>query len=88
MVKVEYRESIQKSLVVLYYRGYTKYSICKEYGISRSMLNHWIELYFGEKKDSSEVMTFLQLRELKKQKEKLEQEISILSEAITLFESP
>lgn len=87
MARAEYAENVQKSLVALYYRGNTKYSICKEYGIPRSLLDIWIEKYSGEEIETNEVLSFLQVRELKKQKETLQEEISALSEAINLFEN-
>ncbi|EHT4840971.1 helix-turn-helix domain-containing protein, partial [Listeria monocytogenes] len=47
----------------------------------------WIEKYSGEEIETNEVLSFLQVRELKKQKEALQEEISALSEAINLFEN-
>ncbi|EAC5025185.1 helix-turn-helix domain-containing protein [Listeria monocytogenes] len=88
MARVEYKEVVQKSLVFLYYRGATISSICKEYGIPRQTFHQWLKKYSGEKIATKEVVTFLQIRELKKQKIKLEDEIVILNEAIELLESP
>lgn len=85
VARAEYKEVIQKSLVVLYYRGASISSICKEYGIPRYTFLKWLKQYSGERIETEEVLTFLQIRELKKQKIKLEEEIAMLDEAIKLF---
>ncbi|HHT6268818.1 TPA: helix-turn-helix domain-containing protein, partial [Listeria monocytogenes] len=58
-------------------------SICKEYGIPRYEFHKWMKLH-----DADKLETFLQIRELKQQKNKLEEEILFLNEAINLLESP
>ncbi|ENZ6317072.1 helix-turn-helix domain-containing protein, partial [Listeria monocytogenes] len=86
--RIEYGEEIQKSLLVLYSRGSTIQSICKEYGIPRYEFHKWMKLHDADKLETKEVETFLQIRELKQQKNKLEEEILFLNEAINLLESP
>ncbi|AGR06938.1 helix-turn-helix domain-containing protein [Listeria monocytogenes] len=88
MARIEYGEEIQKSLLVLYSRGSTIDSICKEYGIPRYEFHKWMKLHDADKLETKEVKTFLQIRELKQQKNKLEEEILFLNEAINLLESP
>ncbi|EII4614722.1 helix-turn-helix domain-containing protein [Listeria monocytogenes] len=88
MARIEYGEEIQKSLLVLYSRGSTIDSICKEYGIPRYEFHKWMKLHDSDKLETKEVETFLQVRELKQQKNKLEEEILFLNEAIKLLESP
>ncbi|EAD1384685.1 helix-turn-helix domain-containing protein [Listeria monocytogenes] len=88
MARIEYGEEIQKSLLVLYSRGSTIDSICKEYGIPRCEFHKWMKLHDSDKLETKEVETFLQIRELKQQKNKLEEEILFLNEAINLLESP
>ncbi|EAD8850785.1 helix-turn-helix domain-containing protein [Listeria monocytogenes] len=88
MARIEYGEEIQKSLLVLYSRGSTIDSICKEYGISRYEFHKWMKLHDADKLETKEVKTLLQIRELKQQKNKLEEEILFLNEAINLLESP
>ncbi|EAD7567139.1 helix-turn-helix domain-containing protein [Listeria monocytogenes] len=88
MARIEYGEEIQKSLLVLYSRGSTIDSICKEYGIPRYEFHKWMKLHDADKLETKEVKTFLQIRELKQQKNKLEEEILFLNEAIKLLESP
>ncbi|HEL6713752.1 helix-turn-helix domain-containing protein [Listeria monocytogenes] len=88
MARIEYEEKIQKSLLVLYFRGSTIQSICKEYGIPRYEFHKWMKLHDADKLETKEVKTFLQIRELKQQKNKLEEEILFLNEAINLLESP
>ncbi|EAC9020820.1 helix-turn-helix domain-containing protein [Listeria monocytogenes] len=88
MARIEYGEEIQKSLLVLYSRGPTIDSICKEYGIPRYEFHKWMKLHDADKLETKEVKTFLQIRELKQQKNKLEEEILFLNEAINLLESP
>ncbi|EIA7406602.1 helix-turn-helix domain-containing protein, partial [Listeria monocytogenes] len=82
MARIEYGEEIQKSLLVLYSRGSTIQSICKEYGIPRYEFHKWMKLHDADKLETKEVETFLQIRELKQQKNKLEEEILFLNEAI------
>ncbi|EAG5068413.1 helix-turn-helix domain-containing protein, partial [Listeria monocytogenes] len=86
MARIEYGEEIQKSLLVLYSRGSTIDSICKEYGIPRYEFHKWMKLHDADKLETKEVKTFLQIRELKQQKNKLEEEILFLNEAINLLE--
>lgn len=88
MARIEYEEKIQKSLLVLYSRGSTIDSICREYGIPRYEFHKWMKLHDADKLETKEVKTFLQVRELKQQKNKLEEEIMFLNEAINLLESP
>ncbi|MCI2434289.1 helix-turn-helix domain-containing protein [Listeria monocytogenes] len=88
MARIEYGEEIQKSLLVLYSRGSTIDSICKEYGIPRYEFHKWMKLHDADKLETKEVKTFLQIRELKQQKNKLEEEILFLNDAINLLESP
>ncbi|EAD0710824.1 helix-turn-helix domain-containing protein [Listeria monocytogenes] len=88
MARIEYGEEIQKRLLVLYSRGSTIDSICKEYGIPRYEFHKWMKLHDADKLETKEVETFLQIRELKQQKNKLEEEILFLNEAINLLESP
>ncbi|HFK0732535.1 TPA: helix-turn-helix domain-containing protein [Listeria monocytogenes] len=88
MARIEYGEEIQKSLLVLYSRGSTIDSICREYGIPRYEFHKWMKLHDADKLETKEVETFLQVRELKQQKNKLEEEILFLNEAIKLLESP
>ncbi|EGL4210907.1 helix-turn-helix domain-containing protein, partial [Listeria monocytogenes] len=87
MARIEYEEKIQKSLLVLYFRGSTIQSICREYGIPRYEFHKWMKLHDADKLETKEVKTFLQIRELKQQKNKLEEEILFLNEAINLLES-
>ncbi|EAD1319018.1 TPA: helix-turn-helix domain-containing protein, partial [Listeria monocytogenes] len=82
MARIEYGEEIQKSLLVLYSRGSTIDSICREYGIPRYEFHKWMKLHDADKLETKEVKTFLQIRELKQQKNKLEEEILFLNEAI------
>ncbi|EAH0331013.1 helix-turn-helix domain-containing protein, partial [Listeria monocytogenes] len=86
MARIEYGEEIQKSLLVLYSRGSTIDSICKEYGIPRYEFHKWMKLHDADKLETKEVKTLLQIRELKQQKNKLEEEILFLNEAINLLE--
>ncbi|HAO5978040.1 TPA: helix-turn-helix domain-containing protein, partial [Listeria monocytogenes] len=68
--------------------GSTIDSICKEYGIPRYEFHKWMKLHDADKLETKEVKTLLQIRELKQQKNKLEEEILFLNEAINLLESP
>lgn len=71
MARIEYGEEIQKSLLVLYYRGSTIDSICKEYGIPRYEFHKWMKLHDADKLETKEVKTLLQIRELKQQKKQI-----------------
>ncbi|EAF7891353.1 helix-turn-helix domain-containing protein, partial [Listeria monocytogenes] len=63
MARIEYGEEIQKSLLVLYSRGSTIQSICREYGIPRYEFHKWMKLHDADKLETKEVKTFLQVRE-------------------------
>ncbi|EHB1569914.1 helix-turn-helix domain-containing protein, partial [Listeria monocytogenes] len=54
----------------------------------RYEFHKWMKLHDADKLETKEVETFLQIRELKQQKNKLEEEILFLNEAINLLESP
>lgn len=82
------KKKFNSSLLVLYFRGSTIQSICKEYGIPRYEFHKWMKLHDADKLETKEVKTLLQIRELKQQKNKLEEEILFLNEAINLLESP
>ncbi|EAG9000991.1 helix-turn-helix domain-containing protein, partial [Listeria monocytogenes] len=56
--------------------------------IPRYEFHKWMKLHDADKLETKEVKTFLQVRELKQQKNKLEEEILFLNEAINLLESP
>lgn len=71
MARIEYGEEIQKSLLVLYSRGSTIDSICKEYGIPRYEFHKWMKLHDADKLETKEVKTLLQIRELKQQKKQI-----------------
>lgn len=71
MARIEYGEEIQKSLLVLYSRGSTIDSICKEYGIPRYEFHKWMKLHDADKLETKEVETLLQIRELKQQKKQI-----------------
>ncbi|EAF1750032.1 TPA_asm: helix-turn-helix domain-containing protein, partial [Listeria monocytogenes] len=49
MARIEYEEKIQKSLLVLYFRGSTIQSICREYGIPRYEFYKWMKLHDADK---------------------------------------
>ncbi|MBC1244337.1 transposase [Listeria welshimeri] len=88
MAKAHYEEDFKKRLVDLYLLGVNISYICKEYGILHRELYQWIDQYAEEKSESTEVNNFLQLRELRIQKVKLEKEVSLLNEAIDFLENP
>lgn len=72
-----------------YTLGGLPYSLsAREYGIPRYEFYKWMKLHDADKLETKEVKTFLQIRELKQQKNKLEEEILFLNEAINLLESP
>lgn len=83
------RKISKKSLVALYRRGKTKHSICQEFNVSHSTFGKWIKKFNNEENiESNEILNILQAQELKKQRVLLEEELSILTEAIAVFENP
>ncbi|EAG7129985.1 TPA: helix-turn-helix domain-containing protein, partial [Listeria monocytogenes] len=54
MARIEYEEKIQKSLLVLYFRGSTIQSICREYGIPRYEFHKWMKLHDADKLETKE----------------------------------
>ncbi len=71
MARIEYEEKIQKSLLVLYFRGSTIQSICREYGIPRYEFYKWMKLHDADKLETKEVETFLQIRRIKTAKKQI-----------------
>ncbi|HAA8916688.1 transposase [Listeria monocytogenes] len=89
MAKAKYEENFKKSLVALYSRGKTKHSICQEFNVPHSTFGKWIKKFNNEENiESNEILNILQAQELKKQRVLLEEELSILTEAIAVFENP
>ncbi|EAF2952504.1 transposase [Listeria monocytogenes] len=89
MAKAKYEENFKKSLVALYRRGKTKHSICQEFNAPHSTFGKWIKKFNNEENiESNEILNILQAQELKKQRVLLEEELSILTEAIAVFENP
>ncbi|EBF5201920.1 transposase [Listeria monocytogenes] len=89
MAKAKYDENFKKSLVALYRRGKTKHSICQEFSVPNSTFGKWIKKFNNDDNiESNEFLNILQAQELKKQRALLEEELSILTEAINVFENP
>ncbi|EAD6159878.1 transposase [Listeria monocytogenes] len=89
MAKAKYEENFKKSLVALYRREKTKHSICQEFNVPHSTFGKWIKKFNNEENiESNEILNILQAQELKKQRVLLEEELSILTEAIAVFENP
>ncbi|MEB2462226.1 transposase [Listeria monocytogenes] len=89
MAKAKYEENFKKCLVALYRRGKTKHSICQEFNVPHSTFGKWIKKFNNEENiESNEILNILQAQELKKQRVLLEEELSILTEAIAVFENP
>ncbi|EHO3459650.1 transposase [Listeria monocytogenes] len=89
MAKAKYEENFKKSLVALYRRGKTKHSSCQEFNVPHSTFGKWIKKFNNEENiESNEILNILQAQELKKQRVLLEEELSILTEAIAVFENP
>lgn len=89
MAKAKYEENFKKSLVALYRRGKTKHIICQEFNVPHSTFGKWIKKFNNEENiESNEILNILQAQELKKQRVLLEEELSILTEAIAVFENP
>ncbi|MEG7759812.1 helix-turn-helix domain-containing protein, partial [Listeria monocytogenes] len=67
----------------------TKHSICQEFNVPHSTFGKWIKKFNNEENiESNEILNILQAQELKKQRVLLEEELSILTEAIAVFENP
>lgn len=81
----QYDEALKRSLVARYQAGRSKSEISKEYDISLSTLDKWIEQYYEVKLEDGSVLNFKQVQELQKKNAELEEENIILRKASTIF---
>ena len=81
----KYDKDFKKSLVSLFHNGKTQSQLCKEYGVSKSVLSKWIKQYFTVQTDDSDVLIAKQVKQLQKRNAQLEEENLILKKAIAIF---
>ena len=81
----KYDEDFKKSLVSLHQNGKTQAQLCKEYGVSQSVLSKWVKQYSTVEIDDGEVLTAKQVKELQKRNTQLAEENLILKKAIAIF---
>lgn len=83
---MSYTEDFKQTIVELYQSGNkSKSELAREYGVSRTSINNWIELYTEIKIDEDTTVTYKELLAIKKENQRLRQEAEILKKALTIF---
>ena len=83
---MSYTEDFKQTIVELYQSGNkSKSELAREYGVSRTSINNWIELYTEIAVDENTTVTYKELLAIKKENQRLKQEAEILKKALTIF---
>jgi transposase len=80
-----YTEDFKQMIVELYQSGKSKSKLVSEYGVSRTSIDNWIELYTEIEVDENTSVTYKELLAIKKENQRLKQEAEILKKALTIF---
>ena len=84
MAKNIYDEDFKRSIDYIKNRK-TQIQLCKDYGISLSAINKWVNQYSEIKTKDGDVFTAKQIKKLQKRNAQLEKENQILKKAIAIF---
>lgn len=80
-----YSEDFKKGIVSLYNSGRTYRQISDEYGVSLGAVSRWVKQYSEVQVDEDTIMTAQQIKQLQKEKLKLQEEVDILKKALAIF---
>ncbi|SNY48469.1 transposase, partial [Orenia metallireducens] len=76
----------KQTIVELYQSGNkSKSELAREYGVSRTSINNWIELYTEIAVDENTTVTYKELLAIKKENQRLKQEAEFLKKTLTIF---
>lgn len=80
-----YDQEYKNMIVDLFKSGMSLPEISSEYGIAKSTINGWIKDVKEIKVDENEVMTLKEVKALKKEMARIEEENEILKKAMAIF---
>ena len=80
-----YTQEYKDMIVDLYKSGMTLVELSKEYNITRSTLNGWIDKKKEIKVSDDEIMTKQEIMDMKKEMARIKEENEILKKAMTIF---
>ena len=80
-----YEQEYKNMIVDLFKSGMNLSEISREYGIAKSTINGWIKDVKEIKVDGNEIMTLKEVKELKREMERSNEENEILKKAMAIF---
>ena len=80
-----YDQEYKDMIVELFKSGMSLAELSSEYGIAKSTINGWIKDVKEIKVDENEVMTLKEVKALKKEMARIEEENEILKKAMAIF---
>ena len=80
-----YDQEYKNMIVDLFKSGMKLSEISREYGIAKSTINGWIKDVKEIKVDGNEIMTLKEVKELKREMERSNEENEILKKAMAIF---
>ncbi|OCL28604.1 hypothetical protein U472_00620 [Orenia metallireducens] len=70
-----YNEDFKQMIIEFYQSGKSKSELSREYGVSRTSIDNWIELYTEIDIDEDTTVTYKELLAIKKENERLQEDI-------------
>ena len=80
-----YDQEYKDMIVELFKSGMSLAELSSEYGIAKSTINGWVKDIKEIKVDENEVMTLKEVKALKKEMARIEEENEILKKAMAIF---
>ena len=80
-----YDQEYKNMIVDLFKSGMNLSEISREYGIAKSTINGWIKDVKEIKVEGNEIMTLKEVKELKREMERSNEENEILKKAMAIF---
>jgi transposase len=81
----KYSDDFKRGIVSLYKNGRTLRQIHAEYGVSLSAAARWVKAYSEVQIDEDTILTTQQIKQLQKEKLRLQEENDILKKALAIF---
>lgn len=81
----QYTQEFKETIVQLHKSGKSVAELVKEYGIAKSVIYKWIQLYSKSGNSHSENISLHELRQIRKEMAKMREENEILKKALTIF---
>ncbi|SDK65409.1 transposase [Halanaerobium congolense] len=80
-----YDEDFKKMIVELYHSGSSVSNLEREYGVTNVTIYKWIKDYSEIEIDENTTVTKKEMLEVKRENEKLKEELAILKKALSIF---